>query len=490
MTLLITFSNWLALPQEVYESMYQQLLTQTTYNVMNAIPELVKSILFERLLLHFDSKYLSLCFMSLHRLKDATDFKGLKDLKIGQLLVSTLRNSEQATTFRRAFLKKVSESQVGMKILRDYATEFSSSSESSRCKESHICCTAISSQKDKLFLELLGCIHSATDTNGTESPEILSCYHGLLGFFINSLRENALTSNHCLFSQLKEPERNDFFPQRLIKPVLLEKSDGSSHEWRSTVANFLMDNARTSHETIVQQMEAMLQDFENRCSNVEEPLAAAVREREELNQQLEATRHLNQQLEEQARQSAEMANALKEQLDESIAQVRDYSFQIVHLTDQVDALQTDLDITRKEARDGMEMVGSKARDRELDLMATVAERDDLLEEQQIEIEAVSKERTKLQEAVDANAERHQAVSRDYENLRQEMAQVQKDAAQDCDMLRHEITKMQQVMEIRESTNVEKDNRILALGETNKDLQNENQMLKDKVSVSPTLLGAF
>lgn len=481
LTLLITFSQWLALPQEVYDSMYQQLFTQTTYIVMNAIPELVRSILFERLLVHCNSKYLSLCYMSLHRLQDATYFNGLKDLKIGQLLVSTLRNSEQAANFRRSFLKKLSESQVSMKILRDYAQESSTRRESSRCKGSHLCCTVVSSQKDKLFLELLGCIHSATDANGAESPEIFSCYHGLLEFFIKSLRENTAATNHCFFFQLKEPERNDIFPHTAIKPVVLEKPDGSSLEWRSKVANLLMDNARTSHETIVQKMEAMLQDFENRCSNVEEPLAAAARERKELNQQLEASRHLNQQLEEQVRQSAEMMNALRKQLDESVAQARDYSFQIVHLTDQVDALQTELDTTRKEAQNTIEMVNSKARDRELDLMATVAERDDLLEEQQIEIEAVSKERAQLQEAVDAGAERHQAISRDYDNLRQEMAQLQKDAAQDCDILRHEITKLQQVMEIRESTKVEKDNRIITLGETNKDLQNENQMLKDKVS---------
>lgn len=470
--------------------MYQRLLTQTTYHVMNAIPELVRDILLERLLVYCESKYLGFCFVSLHRLQDAIGFDGLKDLKIGQLLISTLRNSEQAANFRRAFLRKVSESQVSMRILRNYAQVFSTRSESSRCKESKLCCTAISSQQDKLFLELLGCIQSTTNVNGAERPEIFSCYHGLLECFINSLRENTPTFHHCSFFQLKEPERNGFFPQTRMKTVVMEKSDGASYEWRSRVTNLLVDNARTSHETIIQQMEAIIQDFENRCSNVEEPLAAVVREREELNQQLEASRHLNQQLEEQARQSAEMVNALKKQLDESIAQVRDYSFQIVHLTDQVDALQTELDTTRTEARDGMEMVKSKARDRELDLMATVAERDDLLEEQQLEIETVSKERTQLREAVDANAERHQAVSRDYENLRQEMARVQKDASQDCDMLRLEITKMQQVIEIRESTNIEKDNRIITLGETNKDLQNENQMLRDKVSVLSRSIRAF
>ncbi|KAI7973164.1 hypothetical protein EIK77_004441 [Talaromyces pinophilus] len=367
-----------------------------------------------------------------------------------------------------------------MGVLRDYAQEFSTRKGPPRCEESHVCCTATSSERDKLFFEWLGCIHSAIDAEGAESQKIFSCYHKLVDFFLKSLQENAATTRLCLFSQLKEPERNGYFSQKVAKTTVIDNTEGSSHEWRSKVANLLIENARTSHETVIQQMEAMLQDFENRCSNVEEPLAVAVREREELNQQLEASRHLNQQLEQQIRQSAEMVNALRKQLDESIAQARDYSFQIAHLTDQVDAQQTELDTARKDARDGIEMANSKARDRELDLMATVAERDDLLEEQQLEIEAVSKERAQLKEALDAGAERHQALSRDYDNLRQEMAQLQKNAAQDCDVLRHEITKLQQVMEIRESTNVEKNNRIITLGETNKDLQNENQMLKDKL----------
>lgn len=463
--------------------MREQLYTETTYNVMNAVPEMARDILFERLLVYYDNEYLGLCLSTIHGLGPDNDkyLPGLSKLRIRQLLVSTLRKSDKALNLRRSFLRRISESELSMGVLRDYAQEFSTRKGSPRCEDSHVCFIAISSQKDKLFFEWLSCIHSSIEAEGAESQKIFSCYHGLFDFFLNSLKENAATSSHCFFSQLKEPERNGYFSQKMTKTTVTENAEGSSHEWRSKVASLLLDNARVSHETIIQQMEAMLQDFENRCSNVEEPLAVALREREELHQQLEASRHLNQQLEEQVRQSAEMVNALRKQLDDSVAQIRDYSLQIVHLTDQVDALQTELDTTRKEAKDGIEMVNNKARDRELDLMATVAERDDLWEEQQIEIEAMSKERAQLQEAVDASTERHQAVSRDYDDLRQEMVQLQKDAAQDCDMLRHEITKLQQVMEIRESTNVEKDNRIITLGETNKDLQNESQMLKDKVS---------
>ncbi|KAL3703961.1 hypothetical protein TMatcc_009651 [Talaromyces marneffei ATCC 18224] len=482
LTLLITFSQWLALPREVYDSMREQLYTQTTYNVMTAIPEMVKDILFERLLAHYDNEYLDICFATIHGLIPDNDkhLPGLTDLKIRQLLVSTLGKSEKASKLRRSFLRRLSGSDQSIGILRDYAQEFSTRDGSFRCSESNVCSTATILQKDRLFFEWLGCIHSAIDADGAESQEIFSCYHELFDFFLRSLKENATTSKHCFFSHLKEPERNGYFSQKTAKPTVVENADGASHEWRSKVAGLLMDNARSSHETIIQQMEAMLQDFENRCSNVEEPLALAVREREDLNQKLAASKHLNQQLEEQIQQSAEMMNALRKQLDESVAQIRDYSCQNVHLANQVDALQTELDTSRKEARDGIEMVNSKARDRELDLMATVAERDDLLEEQQMEIEVMSKERTQLQEAAHVSAERHQAVPQDYDDLRQEMAQLQKDATQNFDMLRHEITKLQQVMEIRESTNVEKDNRIIALGETNKDLQNENQMLKDKL----------
>ncbi|EED13833.1 conserved hypothetical protein [Talaromyces stipitatus ATCC 10500] len=485
--LLITFSQWLALPQEVYQSMRGQLFAQTTYNIMHAIPETVRDILLERLALHCEKEYLDFCLTGINGLQptNAVLSKSLTNIKIDQLLVSTLRKSKQGSNIRRSFVKTLSESQVSMGILHDYAQDFSTRNESSHCSGSHVCCTATLSGTDELFLELLNCIYSSITTDGVESRQISSCYHGLLDSFLKPLKKNAATSTPCLFSQLKQPERNSVFPHKPGKLRAIEDIDGTSHEWRSKIANLLMENAKNSHETIIQQMEAMLQDFENRCSNVEAPLAAAVREREELKQQLESTNRLNQQLEEQIRQSAELVSSLRKQLDESVAQVRDYSFQVVHLTDQVDALQTELDTARKEAQDGVEMVHSKARNRELDLMATVAERDDLLEEQQMEIDAMSKERAQLQEAIHNSEERHQVVSREYNDLRRNIEQLQKDAAQDCDVLRHEITKLQQVMEIRESTNAEKDNRIMTLGETNKDLYNENQMLKDRLEQART-----
>lgn len=449
---------------------------------MRALPGSTRDTLFERLLTYFDTEFLEDCLSTIQGLApdNNKELSGLIRLKIGQLLISTLRKSGKALDLRRSLITHLSESELSMGVLRDYAKDFSKRKGSLRCQESYICNAATSSEKDKLFFQLLSCIDSAIDTEGAESLKTFSCYHELFDYFLGSLQENTATSRSCFFSQLKEPERNGYFPRNMPKVAVIEQPEGSSHEWRSRVANLLIENARNSHETVIKQMEAMLQDFENRCSNVEEPLADAVRAREESNQQLEASKNLNQQLEEKVRQSTEMMSALRKQLDGSVAQVKDYANQIVHLTNQVDALQTELDTTRNEAQDGIELVTSKARDRELDLMATVAERDDLLEEQQLEIEAISKERAQLQEAVNANTERYQALAQDHENLRQEMAELQKAAAQESDMFRHEITKLQQIMEIRESTNAEKDNRIIALGETNKDLHTENQMLQNKV----------
>lgn len=371
-----------------------------------------------------------------------------------------------------------------MENIRAYVRGFSLRDGLARCEESIVCHSAIYACKDRLFLEFLSLVNSETATGrGVDTPEASFHPNELMESFLDSLKENTMKTNCCVYSKLKKPERMSELIYAKTKTTVTINSDGSSREWRSKVASLLLDNAQASHETVLRQMEAICQDFETRCTKVEEPLAIAVQEGEELRRQLEHATQRNLELEEQARQSMELTNKLKKQIEDSTQQVNNYSFQIEHLTDQVDALQTELDDTRKQSQESIEAVRSKARDRELDLMATVAERDDLLEEQQIEIDGISRERAQFKETMDTASEHNRAISHECEALREEMARLQKDAVQERDTLRHEVTKLQQVMDIRESTNVEKDNRIVALSNTNQDLHCENQILKEKVSSS-------
>jgi hypothetical protein len=480
--------------------MHGRLFTEETCSMINNVPEIERGTLFERLMVSptiiqtrklevethnfqthcADNACLSYAVSALQSHEDM-DESALAKIKTSLLSLSALKRLRKHSPVSRSYLQHLRVED--MENLRAYAREFSSRDKSSRCEESLACYSEICAWKDRLFLGFLSLVlPETTAEDGTESLETSRQAQEMFETFLESLKESSANRNCCLFSQLKDPERTGgLVVHGKPKPTAMTNTDGSSHEWRSKVASLLLESAQTSHETVIQQMQAICQDFETRCMKVEEPLAIVIQERDQFKQQLENSKNHNLESEDQARQSMELVSTLKKQIDVSAKQINEYSFQVEHLTDQVDALQTELDDTRRESQETIEVVRSKARNRELDLMATVAERDDLLEEQQIEIDAISKEREQFKETIDTASEHHRTLSLEYDTLRQEIARLQKESELERDTLRHEATKLQQVMDIRESTNTEKDNQIMALGSTTKDLRSENQMLKDQVS---------
>ncbi|CRG82883.1 Intracellular protein transport protein USO1 [Talaromyces islandicus] len=298
--------------------------------------------------------------------------------------------------------------------------------------------------------------------------------------FLDRMKDQGKKPNGCPFAQATGPERLSGLCHKSTQRAVTVQTEGSSHEWRSKLATSLLENAQTSHQSIIQQMEAICRDFESRCASIEKPLAAVARERDELRRQLEEAREVNMELESQTLQSSEMISSLTSEKAQLAENNRDYSLQVEHLTEKVDVLQSELDSAREKSQEGLEMERTKARTRELDLMATVTERDDLLEEQQIEMDGMRQENTHLKERVDAISERNEEVSQERDALHAEVSKLQKEATQDRESLQNEISRLHQLMDIRESTNAEKDNRIMALTDINKDLSRELQSLKERI----------
>ncbi|OKL63033.1 hypothetical protein UA08_01932 [Talaromyces atroroseus] len=467
---------------KVCQIMRQVKASRDRCRITGDVPEIERETLLDRLMTHCadnaNLNHLTYAISALEANGDVDDFF-LARIRISLLCLSSLKRLRKHLPVSRSYMQHLRVEEA--RILRAYARGFAFRDASSQCEETLVCYSEVDAWKDRLFLEFLSLILSEATHDAEESIDASFNSQEFLEIFLGSLKQSSVKRSCCLFSQLREPERiGGFAVHGRSKPTLIANTEGPSREWRTKVASNLLESAQACHETVIQQMQAICQDFETRCMKVEEPLAVAFQERDQLKQQLEDSKCLNLELEAQARQSMELVDTLKKQIGESIKQVNEHSLQVEHLTEQVDALQTELDDTRKESQESIESVRLKARDRELDLMATVAERDDLLEEQQTEINSMSKERARFKEAMDSASEHHRTISRECDALRQAIARLQKEAAQERDTLRHEASKLQQVMEIRESTNVEKDNQIMALSSTAKDLRSENHMLKDKL----------
>lgn len=341
-----------------------------------------------------------------------------------------------------------------------------------------MCTAATRELRNELVLELLACFHSSAIACSEAVP--LKSHELILSFF-DRAKEQGRMANCCGFARATGLERLGGMSQKALPAATTIQIEGSSHEWRSKIAASLLGNAQTSHQTIIQQMEAICQDFESRCASVEKPLSAVAQERDELRWRLEKAQEVNMELEGQALQSSEMISSLTSERDELAEKNRDHSLQAEHLTEQVDALQSELDSARKESQDSIETERIKARNRELDLMATVTERDDLLDEQDAETTVVKQENANLKEKLNIASERNNEISHERDALHAEVSKLQKEAAQHRESFNHEVSRLHQVMDIRESTNTEKDNRIMALNDANKDLSRELQSFRERVS---------
>jgi DNA repair exonuclease SbcCD ATPase subunit len=363
-------------------------------------------------------------------------------------------------------------------VLKAYAQTFCSTQGDCICETSPVCTAATGALKNELFLEFLTCFHSSAIAC-SEAVPLKS--HDIILSFLDRTKDQGRKPNGCRFSQATGPERLSTIFQKFAQPVATVQMERSSHEWRSKLATSLLENAQTSHQSIIQQMEAICGDFEARCASIEKPLSAMAQERDELRRQLEEAREVNMELESRALQSSEMIYSLTREKNQLSEMKKNYSLQVAHLTEQVDSLQSELDSAREESQDSIEVERTKARTRELDLMATVTERDDLLDEQQTEMDAVRRENAYLKERMDAASEHNTEISQERDSLHAEVSKLQKESTQSRETLEHEISRLHQVMDIRESTNTEKDNRIIALTDTNKDLSRELQSLKERVS---------
>jgi chromosome segregation ATPase len=263
--------------------------------------------------------------------------------------------------------------------------------------------------------------------------------------FMNTIKRRTSQQNVCGFAKRETLERFGGLPvQRVRGPSANLASIGSSKEWRTKMAELLVDNARDSHQYIVQQMEEICRDLEFRCHNVEAPLRAVSEERDNLQSQLEEVKRVNLELEVQMQQSSTLISDLRGDIVRFEEQANIASNRAENLAAQLATTERELDSSKQESQESAELERTKARTRELDLMATLTEREDQLDELQAEM---------------------QNLKRDFSNVKETRENISKErnaAIQERDALRLEITKLKDSLNTKTTLCLDKDNQIQCL----------------------------
>jgi hypothetical protein len=291
-------------------------------------------------------------------------------------------------------------SAAGKEELQSLLESFPIESHKPRCDGSTICYSAFSMMQNALFIELLTLCFMIGPRVCTDCHELTHAID-LLPAFMARVNGKICSYHYCSFSRQKIWYGSDPFHLPAAKDVIETNPDsGASKNWRAKVTDSLIQNACVSHKTVTQAIEEICHDLEHRCKNVEGPLRVVVKERDKLSLELEAVTRCNRELESQRGKSSQLISGLDHNLATLEKKAKKASARADDLATRLSAMQKELGEKIRELQENADSDRERARSRELDLLATVTEKDDQLDELREELQSKAQENLSLIEKID------------------------------------------------------------------------------------------
>ncbi|CAI7578204.1 unnamed protein product [Penicillium glandicola] len=321
---------------------------------------------------------------------------------------------------REIMLSIVNNSMATLReVLGEMVEYFPQQPSESQCSGRAWCVSEVYTEKNGLFISLLGLYNMASAQNGSDI--IMKSFMGRV--------EQSMPSLACAFSTTTPKA---FRGSLALRDRHELSSTQINRNWRSGITEHFMQNAQTSHDSMMRKIEDTCFDLERRCHDVEGPLRAAEEERdiyaseneqlkrqnEELNEQLRAR---NTDFEDKLRNSSECfvelghENTRLEQLLQ-----RQYAY-TEELTMSLESARDELQQQQQTSEKAILVEKEKARSKELEMMATLTEKDDQLEELREEMCGLQMRNDQTHQSLDQVSSEKATLSELSSFLKQELA---------------------------------------------------------------------
>jgi chromosome segregation ATPase len=173
-----------------------------------------------------------------------------------------------------------------------------------------------------------------------------------------------------------------------------------------------MAGARMSHANMMQKVEEICYDLERRCDSVEAPLRAVEEERNKISLEAEDLKRHNGHLMLELQQASSTIAERQQCISRLEIHAETASARIEELTASFDAARSELEDQRRAFQDTANRERESARTRELDLIASMAEKEEQLDQLQEESNRRSEESDQLRTTLNiVSKERDVAVER-------------------------------------------------------------------------------
>ncbi|KAL4906854.1 hypothetical protein BDW74DRAFT_189963 [Aspergillus multicolor] len=271
-------------------------------------------------------------------------------------------------------------------------------------------------------------------------------------------RNKILLSEHeCQSSKIRSLESWTAIPS----PKMRQITDPPRNDWRNGMRDIMVKNSRLLSDSIMQKVEDICYDLEQRCGSIEAPLRIVEEERTKYYLQAEQLKEQNCGLESQLHQATSTIAELREEISRLAGQASSATGRVDELTASLTQARHELEELQHTSQRILSTERESFRSRELDIIASLTEKEESLDELREEI----KRRTGVND--DLTVKLATALN-DKDSLTQEIA-----------AMRNEISTLVKELEEGRVTITQKDNTIAHLeiektsaDELAKDLQNK------------------
>ncbi|OGM46343.1 hypothetical protein ABOM_004752 [Aspergillus bombycis] len=286
------------------------------------------------------------------------------------------------------------------------------------CQSSTICYTFISEAENELLYELFSLYFQASlSQSPDQGASHLAHIDSFRAFMLRARKP--MCDNTCSFSKIKALELGGMHSSLTIR----DERPSSRNDWRVGLSETLMLNARTSHDSMMQKVAEICHDLERRCGSIEAPLRAVEEERHKISLEAQVLKRHNDEMKLQLQQASKTINELQENMSCLETHAETASARIDELTVGLDAARGELEDQRRDSREAANQDRENARTRELDLIASLAEKEEQLEQLQEDAHRQREESGQLQQILDARSKERDAAIEQSAILEQDIAKL-------------------------------------------------------------------
>ncbi|KAL4884723.1 hypothetical protein BJY04DRAFT_169746 [Aspergillus karnatakaensis] len=250
-----------------------------------------------------------------------------------------------------------------------------------------------------------------------------------------------LPQYQCLINQSKPLELRLFPTSKPREIAHVTRAD-----WRAGLREAMLGNSRSLSEDIMQKVEQICFDLEQRCGSIEAPLKVAEEERARQYLEAEQLRKQKCDIEGQLQQASSTILELREEISRLESRTASANDRAERLSASLSETIRELEDLRCSSEDILAGERESFRTRELDMMASLTERDERLDELQEDVRGQLKENECLKENLAFMSKDKESALENVSELKGEILALKTEFEANLEQKEQQLTNEQKIAE--------------------------------------------